>query len=567
MSFEKFLKIFFLLTLIFTPLQVSAANGHIKLLSVSSNSEKETGGTADLFLEVKSGSGRIFIDSFPLTKLDTQISTRFSNQVACEFLNEDCSKYDFFYTIRANSAIVGGPSAGSAITILTIAVLDDLKLDEKTVITGTINSGEVIGVVGGINEKIITAARQGFEKVLIPKWQLSFNESLIKKELGNKSITVVKISNIRDALFHFTGKNYDSRTGSIILSEKYLNRMKSVSEKLCERTVLMQQNIPADFNKYDAFYKNATSFYKRALESEKVMDYYSKASLCFSANIKLQNVLLSNKTVEEKKHLANQNIDFIRELNFEIEKKELLTLSDLETFMIVKERLVEAEDFLRNSNLNNLSAYTLGYSIERAYSAYFWSDFFGLKGEILSLDDEHLKNGCLKKISEAEERINYIDLYLPGISSSAQKELNYAYNDYYNEDFELCIFKASKAKAEANIMMTAMGITLEQLDSMIEEKLSAIEQIILKEFDKDFFPIIGYSYYEYSKTLKEEDPGLSLMFSEYALELSNLDVYFPSEKKNIFGSNFFWLFCYEILIGFLLTIIIILISLLFKKQK
>ena len=93
--------------------------GHIGLLTVaesSDNSTPEHGGVADLYLVIKKGTGRIFIDSFPLSKLDTQITTRFASEIACDFLDKDCSQYDFFYTIRANSAIVGGPSAGAAAT-------------------------------------------------------------------------------------------------------------------------------------------------------------------------------------------------------------------------------------------------------------------------------------------------------------------------------------------------------------------------------------------------------------------------------------------------------------------
>ena len=133
---------------------ISAKSGSIKLLAVSNLETNPRGSVADLFLEVDEGQGRVFIDSFPLSKLDTQISTRFAKEVACSFLERDCSNYDFFYTIRANSAIVGGPSAGAAIAVLTISVLEDLPLDKTITITGTINSGGIIGPVGGILKKI-----------------------------------------------------------------------------------------------------------------------------------------------------------------------------------------------------------------------------------------------------------------------------------------------------------------------------------------------------------------------------------------------------------------------------
>ena len=73
--------------------------------------------------------------------------------------------YDFFYTIRANSNIVGGPSAGAAITVLTVSVLEDLPLNKKASITGTINTGGIIGPVGSVLPKIDSASKSGIKKI------------------------------------------------------------------------------------------------------------------------------------------------------------------------------------------------------------------------------------------------------------------------------------------------------------------------------------------------------------------------------------------------------------------
>lgn len=73
------------------------SSGHIGLLTVSESANNtDQGGIADLSLVVTPGSGRIFIDSFPLSKLDTQITMRFATEVACDLLNKDCSGLDFF---------------------------------------------------------------------------------------------------------------------------------------------------------------------------------------------------------------------------------------------------------------------------------------------------------------------------------------------------------------------------------------------------------------------------------------------------------------------------------------
>jgi len=75
---------------------VNAQSGHMKLLAVSDTENGQRGGIADLFLEIQPGSGRVFLETFPLTRLDTQISTRFAKEIACDFADVDCNKFDFF---------------------------------------------------------------------------------------------------------------------------------------------------------------------------------------------------------------------------------------------------------------------------------------------------------------------------------------------------------------------------------------------------------------------------------------------------------------------------------------
>jgi uncharacterized protein len=202
-------KIFFILIL-FTLMVLSTSSvfayiesGRIGLLTVAEgdNQTIERGGVADLFLTIKPGTGRIFIDSFPLSKLDTQITMRFASEIACDFLEMDCAQLDFFYTIRANTAIVGGPSAGAAATVLTISMLDDQELDQETIMTGTINSGNLVGPVSGISPKVIAAQTNGYTKVLIPKWGNLTVDGVVL-------VNVIAVSSLEEALFEFTGKDY-----------------------------------------------------------------------------------------------------------------------------------------------------------------------------------------------------------------------------------------------------------------------------------------------------------------------------------------------------------------------
>ena len=78
-----FLTILLSLFLISTS-QISASPydiNHLTLLAVQETPNGTyVGSTADLYLELRDGTGRVFLDTSPLTKVDTQISTRYAKE-------------------------------------------------------------------------------------------------------------------------------------------------------------------------------------------------------------------------------------------------------------------------------------------------------------------------------------------------------------------------------------------------------------------------------------------------------------------------------------------------------
>src|SRR4030042_5358808 len=106
------------------------------------------------------GSGRVFVDTLPLTQIDMQGSARLAVNVASALVKSDnttnisTDQYDFFLVVRTEAPIIGGPSAGAVMTVATIALLEDWPVDSKTVMTGMINPDSSIGSIGGITQKI-----------------------------------------------------------------------------------------------------------------------------------------------------------------------------------------------------------------------------------------------------------------------------------------------------------------------------------------------------------------------------------------------------------------------------
>lgn len=527
-----------------------AQSGHMKLLAVSDTENGQTGGIADLYLEIEPGTGRVFLETFPLTKVDTQISTRLAKEIACDYADADCSKYDFFYTITADSPIIAGPSAGAAITALTFSLIKNVPLDKNTAITGTINSGGLIGPVGGLKAKVEAASKSGIKKVLIPLGEAIDGENIITEdnettqenetfdleEMRKKyGIKIIEVSTIDEALFEFTGKRFREKKNNLTISQSYKDTMKLLAVELCSRsTRLRDETINSAIGNKTAIMENAINLSKKGKEAFEIGMFYSSASYCFGSNVEFNYLSLLQQGLTEKgiAEKAKNLKDSAAEFESEIESEKLMTITDLESYMVVKERLKEADDFLniaiesisdRNSSLHNLA-----YAEERISSARSWSQFLKNTGKEFDLNQEVIKNACRAKLAEVEERLQYVQLYLPQSLEGTRKELGYAYEELESGNHELCLFRASKAKASVDTVLSVFGVRTSNVRNVVNNKLEIAERNLVEETEKGVFPILGYSYFEYANSLKDSDIFSALLYSGYALELSSLDIYFKN---------------------------------------
>ncbi len=537
---KRLLFLFIILNLILIP-NVLAKQGHMKLLAVRETEDGYEGGIADLYLEIKPGSGRVFLETFPLTRTDTQMSTRFAKAIACDFIEKECDDIDFFYTITADSAIIAGPSAGASIAVLTVAMLENIELNENYAITGTINSGGLVGPVGGLKAKIEAAKKSGLKKVFIPAGEIIVRANNATTDLKNLSkeldIEIVEVSTLSEAVKSFTGKDIQQRFKDIEISEEYINVMKSLAKDLCDRSnKLKSEAINLDYTlNVSVLKENAYNLTNKGREAFEKQTFYSSASYCFGANVEYSTLLLLSKNLSKDEALneIKKLNKVIKDFRENVESKEKKTITDLEAYIVVKERLSEAEEsaqqafeILNNTNRTDRAARTLAYASERINSAYSWATFLGKKGKTFILNKEVLKKSCQNKISEADERMQYVELYFPNTLDSIKKSIDKANEELENGNYELCLSQASKAKADVDIILSVFGVENEQYKNIVDRKLEVVKNNIAREASKGIFPILGYSYYEYANSLKESDVFSALLYSEYALELGNLDIYF-----------------------------------------
>jgi len=148
--------------------------GNITMLAmkVPAVDDKGNGLSTYLVVEVMPGSGRTLVDIDNLLFwADTQQNIRTARRVAANITGMDINKYDFVYSIYANATVIGWESAGAAIAIATIAALENRRLNESVMITGTVNHDGSIGPVGEIIAKAKAAKQSGSKLFLVPLLQ------------------------------------------------------------------------------------------------------------------------------------------------------------------------------------------------------------------------------------------------------------------------------------------------------------------------------------------------------------------------------------------------------------
>ncbi|MBI2102231.1 hypothetical protein HYT55_00185 [Candidatus Woesearchaeota archaeon] len=576
---------------------------HLKLLAVQEEGKGYQGSDADLYLELKEGSGRVFLETFPLTKLDTQISTRFAKEIACSHFKLPCDEYDFIYTIKAKSTIIGGPSAGAALAALTAIAVLDLPYDQQVTITGTINSGGVVGPVGGVKEKLEAASKAGLKKVLIPLG--TANQSLAERELGSHkssnssnaslvsnnsnllqygkeklSLEVMEVVDLDMVVKEITGVDLDHKAVTVTEDENYAQIMKGLQEALCARSdellaLIAQDGFVLDNESSATFRARNESAYNASLAH----DYYSAASYCFSNDILLRTFYYNKQNLSRVELLQLYALIEKKAANLEskVHNESIETISDLQTAMVVEERLQDVKDQFERIrsqevplDLREMRA-ILAYAEERFYSAVAWFQFFSMNGKKFVLDTASLARSCQEKIMESEERYQYAAFFLGPQVQFIEDRIARAREALEKKAFTLCLITAAQAKANANAIVSSLGVDESALPQLLESKRKTVERVIFENSEDGVFPILGYSYYQYAVSLQEKDTFNALLYMENALEMSDLSMYFP-EKRNVFERmrvSFFGTRDFKLqLEGFVTGVVVVLVVLvLLSKRK
>ena len=178
-------------------------------------------------VDIRDGKGLVLVNTETPTGVDFQTSAKTAVKVAQEYTGVDLSEKDIIFSITSDNnelQAVDGPSAGAAMAILLASEIQGKSVDEKVLITGTIEPDGNIGRIGGATEKADAAGRYGAKIFLVPNGQAiahveSCNESrngpfiyksctLEEKPLSpmmeeKYGLKVIEVKNLEAALNYF----------------------------------------------------------------------------------------------------------------------------------------------------------------------------------------------------------------------------------------------------------------------------------------------------------------------------------------------------------------------------
>jgi uncharacterized protein len=466
------------------------------------------------------GSGRVFVDTLPLTQIDMQGSARLAVKVASALVKNDdrCeinpSEYDFFFVIRTSAPIIGGPSAGVIMTTAVTSLLQNWTMDNKTIMTGMINPDGSIGPVGGILQKVDAAYSVGATRFLIPKGQGEYTETITETvsengwmqtttrqvlrnvsdyALENYGIEIVEAEDINDALLYFTGWNFPvTESNASITTEDYIDAMKPLATSLLNNSRESYENASESFdsteipNRYPYYYKNqVTDFLNGAeealIESEDWFDqevYYTSTSKSFQSLINSHFVIYACQyfNAEDKENYVNSLLDEAEEFNTNksdlAKNAEVNGTISIQCIGAAQKRASDAESRLSDAkssyqNGDYLTAlYDISYAMQRSNSIEWWigiSSYFNDTGEI---DDEELEHLAEEYIEDAQQAAVYSEVILEemGKTSSyladAENILETARDDKEKGYPAAALFEALEALAKANLALELVdGVT------------------------------------------------------------------------------------------------------------
>ncbi len=184
MKLLKRLAALFCFLLLLAPAYAVVSQDKMKIFAVTT---ANTAVTAELIVNISPGTGEVWSNVTPLVGTTTQSSERTAVELAKSYVSGG-NEYDYLFNINSTASLVDGPSAGAAMSLIVISMLQDKDLPSTVSLTGTVSPEGRIGPVGGVLEKSEKAAEEGIKLFMFPKGEGT------QKIVENGSVKTVNLS-------------------------------------------------------------------------------------------------------------------------------------------------------------------------------------------------------------------------------------------------------------------------------------------------------------------------------------------------------------------------------------
>ncbi|NJE05366.1 ATP-dependent protease [Thermococcus sp. M36] len=569
------LTVFLLLILPLTGLSYAQcpSEGHtvvLKAPAVSKTADGELVGVAtDFVITVAPGTGHVYVETWPLAEVDMQASARLAAQMAGKVLGVDMSKYDVFIQIKADSPIIGGPSAGGTMTVGIIAALQGWNVNPNVMMTGMINPDGTIGPVGGILEKASAAHDVGAQLFLIPEGQrIQYVQETQKREIGGIveintqtkrvdvveyakerwGLTVIEIRDIYDAVYYFTGHRLKRPQAPSYLKID-TSFLKDDAVKDYDNTTAYYQDILQRLKKSNVGYATYTTLMEALDEAKAILDqsknalddgrYYTTLSKDFQARIIIRHVdwYLGVSSPEDVQRYLRLTDSEINASERRVSNVTIRGTTMLQAIAAAEERVEQAKELLdeaRKYYYSNDYWNAVGdaaYAYERARTAVFWASlgerFAG--GDVIGRDA--IKAVARDYIDESNLIITYIESMYGTVGGDLSQSIQQAEQYYEDGKYSAALFTAMEARVRAQVFLDTLGIDNQTVlaDKMKRMKDDAKTAIALAQ-NQGITPVLAMAYYEFAESYEQsaqengsmEDIQTAMFFYQYARETANL---------------------------------------------
>ncbi len=550
---------------VYAPAVGQTANGYIGVIS-----------TVTVTIQ-NQGSGRVFVDTLPLAQIDMQGSARLAVKVASALVENDpnCSinpsQYDYFFVIRTESPIIGGPSAGGILTTAVVSLLQNWEMDDQTVMTGMINPDGSIGPIGGITKKIDAANSVGANRFLIPEGQGTYTETIYETvqtpwgeqivsnqvtrnvsdyAMSNYGIEVIEVADIKDVVYYYTGYEFQvTASNQSISTEQYIDSMKPLATKLLTQANESYHNASTAFDETDipnyfpTYHRNqVTDFLNNAedtlTESRDWFDqelYYTSTSKSFQSliNSRFVTYVCNYYNADDQQEYLSNLLDQVEQYHTNqsetAKNAEVNGMISLQCVGAAQKRATEADQYLLSAKRDykdddHFSAlYELAFTYQRSESIGWWLGLTTYFNDTGSISSEQLENLASDYIDDAQQSIVYSNVILQELGSSssliseAETMLKTAREDNNKGYPAAALFEALEALSKGNLALELVdATTTEKIQSKIQRANESASASISESRLRGIEPILAVSYYEYAESLIEENVEDALFYYKYS---------------------------------------------------